>query len=153
MVDVESLVTKTLEKGMTVWVEYDLVPGFKVEIAFLDREELQKMIDRCTRREWSRTTRRVEEVLNRDKLRKLYAERVIKNWKGLKVKDLTKFVPLDLDESTDPQEEVECTLANKEALIKHSLDFDNWLMEIAMDPENFNEVRKITQEQTENLKQ
>jgi len=153
MVDIQALVNKALEKGMTVWAEFDVVEGFEVEVAFVGREEMQKLYNKCTKRQYSRQTRRVEDVTNRDKLLKLWADRAIKSWKGLTLKKLQRLLPIELSSDIDPNSAVECTLENKVALLKHNAEFDDFVLAIATDSEVFMEHRKEAKQQVENLEQ
>lgn len=153
MVDILKRVEETLEKGMTVWVESPDVEGFEIEIAYVGREEMTKIYNRCTQRKWNRQTRRMEEVTNRDKLMGIWSERAIKDWKGLTLKSLISLVPIVLGKEDKPASLVECTEGNKVALLKHNADFDNFILDIATNSEVFMQHRREADAEVKNLTQ
>jgi len=151
MVDIQSLVNETLAKGMSVWAVYEDVPGFEIEVAWVGRDEMQKIYAKCTRRRWNRQARRMEDVPDREKLVALWAERAIKDWRGLTLGGLVKLVPIELKAEDDSKAVIECTPENKAALLKHNADFDDFVLAIATDSEVFMEHRKDAKQQTANL--
>jgi len=153
-IDVQTMVETTLQKGRTVWAEFDAVEGFEVEIAFVGREEMTKMFDKCTRLEWNHKTHQREPETDRPKLMKLWSERVLKNWRGLKLKDLVKVVPIEGPKKDDnPEAVVEATPENKAALLTHNAEFDNFVLRIAQNSEVFNEHLQSAKKEVANLKQ
>ena len=120
----------------TVWSEYPGISGFKVQLAHLTRDELQQIRKKSTNKKVSRKTRGVEEEVDSDLFQDLYISAVIKDWEGLKLKYLHKFIPVNIG-SQDPEEELEYSEDNARNLMKNSTDFDNWVSTEIEDVEAF----------------
>lgn len=110
----------------TVWSEYPGIEEFSVQLAHLTRSELQAIRKKCLNKKVSRKTRGIEEEIDSDLFQDLYISAVIKDWKGLKLKYLYKFIPVDIG-SQDPESELEYSEDNARELMKNSSDFDNWV--------------------------
>lgn len=151
VIDLQKRVEETLEKGMSVWVEFPGVEGFEIEVVFVGRDELAKIYEACTKKKYSPKTHKFEDIVDSDKLRKMWSEAAIKNWRGLTLGKVTKLIPIELRPEEDANANVECVELNKVALLKHSADFDNFILDVATNPEVFMEFKRQIKKETENL--
>ena len=110
--------------------------GFKVQVAYMSKSKVRKLIEKATKSEFDQKTRRVAESLDSDLFNELFAKNTIKGWSGLTGKHLSKLVVL----SEDIGEEVEIDFSEDNAvyLLKSSEIFDAWLNDVINDIANFN---------------
>lgn len=125
-----------LVDSKTSWVEFPGLEGFEVELANLSRKELQNIRKNCIQNKFNRKTRQFEENLDDEKFVKEFAEKTVKNWKGLKLKYLEDLILVDL-QGQDVEMEMDFTQENSQLLVENSSEFDNWLNEVVFDLENF----------------
>lgn len=118
-----------------VEVDYPGIDGFKVKVAFQSREELIKLRKKATTKKWK--GRELTEEIDSDLFLELYVKAVIKGWKGLKLKDLSKLVLVDLSDQTDLEAELPYTEADALQLMKGSTDFDSFISDTVSDLSNF----------------
>jgi len=125
-----------LVDSKTTWVEFPGLDGFEVELANLSRKELQNIRKECLQNKFNRKTRAFEESLDDEKFVRLFAEKTVQNWKGLKLKYLEDLILVDLT-GQDVESELNYTLDNAYLLVENSSEFDNLLNEVVFDLENF----------------
>ena len=125
-----------LVDSKTSWVEFPGLDGFEVELANLSRKELQNIRKNCLNNKFNRKTRQFEESLDDDKFVKEFAEKTVKNWKGLKLKYLEDLILVDL-QGQDVDSELDFSQDNAFLLVENSSEFDNWLNEVVFDLDNF----------------
>jgi len=125
-----------LVDSKTSWVEFPGLEGFELELANLSRKELQNIRKNCIQNKFNRKTRQFEENLDDEKFVKEFAEKTVKNWKGLKLKYLEDLILVDL-QGQDVEMEMDFTQENSQLLVENSSEFDNWLNEVVFDLENF----------------
>ena len=141
--------SKLLVDSKTTWVEYPGCEGFEVELANLSRKELQRLRKDCLESKFNRKTRAYEESLNDEKFVKLFTERTVKGWKGLKLKYLQDMLLVEYPEDK-AETELEYSTENSLTLVENSTEFDNWLNEVVFDLDNFRTREpKESKEQTE----
>ena len=98
-----------------------------------------------------RKTRQHVQELDEDKFIENFANATVKNWKGLRVKDLEQLLLVDIGDE-DPEKEIPYTPEDAIELIKNSAEFDGWLNDAVFDLDNFRSVGdRGTVEQTGNL--
>ena len=131
-------ISNFITKEKTVEVEFPGCEGFKVKLAYLSREELQKIRNKCLTTTIDRKTRQPKQELNEDLFLKSYIPLVLKDWSGFKLKYLTELTPVDFPEDQDLEVEVEYTEKNAITLMTNSTIFDAWLSEVISDVANFN---------------
>ena len=117
-------------------IEYPGYPDFEVELAYLTKEELMKVRDKCTSQKLDRKTRAMKEEVDNDLFQELYISAILKGWSGLKYKYLKSMIPVDLS-SVEDEECLEYSDANAQLLMKNGVDFDNWVTEVLADVELF----------------
>ena len=125
-----------LVDSKTSWVEFPGLDGFEVELANLSRKELQNIRKNCIQNKFNRKTRQFEESLDDDKFVREFAEKTVKNWKGLKLKYLEDLILVDL-KGQDVESELDFSQENAFLLVENSSEFDNWLNEVVFDLDNF----------------
>ena len=150
-IDLEKLITATQLKGIKVWLEYPEAPGFEVEIAYIDKQEMMRIYQRSTIKRWNSQERKNEEELDRTKLTKELAERVVTSWRGLTVENLRRLYPVQVEGSIKPDDEIEPTFENRFALLNHSTDFENWVVTVATTPTYFDNPEEKAKEEIKNL--
>ncbi len=101
-----SKIKKVVAKETTSWVDYPEIDGFKVELVYLNREDLMKIRNRALTYKFNKRTRQREEEIDNDKFLEGYAEKAIRNWSGLKAKHLPDLLPADISDM-DPEEDIE----------------------------------------------
>lgn len=127
---------KLLVDAKEVWMEFPGIEGFEVKVANLSRKEMIKMRDACTTQKWDKKVRGMLESLDQDLFMRAFCEKTIKNWKGLKLKDVAGLVLMDIG-AEDPEQEVEFSVDNAQLLIENSVEFDNWINDVVYDLDNF----------------
>ena len=146
---IQSLVDEAIERGVSAWIEYPDVDGFKVKVGYLGKEEVLKITDSSKEVEWRKHQR--EEKVDRVKLTRKWADKGILDWKGLTLKKLSEFFPITV-KAEDDNKDVPCTPENKYALLTNSTDFDIWLTRVSTSPEYFVEQLKKREGQADELK-
>lgn len=115
-------------------VEYPGLPDFKVKIAYLSRETLQKLRKKATSIEYK--NRQPVETLNDEKFLALYSKECIRGWSGLKFSYLESLVPVNLG-SIDPKTELPYSEDSALDLLKSSTNFDQFISDTITDLGNF----------------
>lgn len=146
--------------------------GFYVMIAFGSRFILNQIRQLAAEPYTDRRTRTREEKLNDEKLQLGYAERIVKGWKGLTVEKLENFIPGTVDEAIAQYEEaakenpdikvpsveeiksveVEYSVETAAQVLGNSIDFMNWIVDIAGEAKNYAKVAERKEKEYENIK-
>ena len=127
----------------SAWIDFPGLDGFSVEIVNLSRKELQGIRKKCTTNKFDRKTRQLTETLDEEKFVTEFAEKSIKNWKGLTLAHLETLLLIDTAEEA-PKKELPFPQANAETLVANSNEFDTWLNEVVFDLDNFRSEPKRT---------
>ena len=119
----------------SIWFDFDdSMPDFEVELNYIPRSEMSAMAKGCQKTKMNRSTRQVETSLDEDKFVARFAERAIKNWKGLTSDNIQNLVPVEIDgEASD----IPFTVDNAVFLIKESSFFDEWVNSKISDVDSF----------------
>jgi len=142
-----SKIKQVVAKETTSWVDYPEIDGFKVELVYLNREDLMKVRNRALTYKFNKRTRQREEEIDNDKFLEGYAEKAIRNWKGLKAKHLPDLLPADISDM-DPEETIEYDEEDAIELLKNSTVFDQFITDCMNDYESFS--KKKTEEDVKN---
>lgn len=120
-------------------VEYEVpgCPGFTISLTYLSKEEMQKLLKKCTHSK-KRGSAFVDE-LNEDEFIEQYALRTIKGWSGFKIKHVKQFMLVNDDEDDDS--EVEFNEKNAVFILKNSPAFEKLITEFSSEVENFTKPR------------
>ena len=118
----------------TVWLKYEGVPGFEVQVNYIPRTEMTKMVKDCQTSKMNRKTRSVEMELDDEKFLKKFVRRAISDWKGLTTENVGNFLPI---KETEEKGEIEFSEEAAIYLVKESGEFDEWLNEKITDIDSF----------------
>tara|TARA_R100000152_G_C6698741_1_gene128724 strand:+ start:396 stop:827 length:432 start_codon:yes stop_codon:yes gene_type:complete len=135
-----SKIKKVVAKETTSWVDYPEIDGFKVELVYLNREDLMKIRNRALTYKFNKRTRQREEEIDNDKFLEGYAEKAIRNWSGLKAKHLPDLLPADISDM-DPEEDIEYDEEDAIELLKNSTVFDQFITDCMNDYESFSKKK------------
>ena len=135
-----SKIKKVGAKETTSWVDYPEIDGFKVELVYLNREDLMKIRNRALTYKFNKRTRQREEEIDNDKFLEGYAEKAIRNWSGLKAKHLPDLLPADISDM-DPEEDIEYDEEDAIELLKNSTVFDQFITDCMNDYESFSKKK------------
>jgi len=124
-----------------VWVQYQNT-DFWVRVAYYGKPQMQRIFDEAKTTRINMRTLREEEEMDRPKFRRLYADQVIKDWKGLTIGVLKTLVVLNISSDLPESTEIGCTSENRQMLLEHSLEFDQWLSGVTQRVDTFNEQKK-----------
>lgn len=144
-----SLITQTINKEARTEIEYPDIDGFKVQLAYLSREELTKIRTKCLVYKFNKASRAREEVVDSDKFLKEYATKAVLGWSGLKVKDLPSLYPANI-EGMNPEDDVPYDSEDALVLLQTSVDFDQFVTDAMSDLDNFNKEEE--KKEIKNLK-
>lgn len=125
----------------SAWVSYPGIRDWEIEIANLSRPELVRLRKSCMFTKMDRRTRTPVEELDEEKFIQKFTEATVKNWKGLKVKDLEQLLLVDIGKE-DPEKEVPYSAEDAAALVANSAEFDTWLNDAVFDLDNFRTTRE-----------
>lgn len=122
-------------------VDYPGIDGFKVRVAFQSRDELMKMRKKATTQKFK--NRQLEEVVDDQLFLQLYVRAVIKGWTGLKYKDLSRLMLVDIS-GIDAEAEIPYSPEDALELMKGSSEFDGFITETISDISNFSKSSSQT---------
>jgi len=129
---------KLISTNKTIKVEHPSLEGFIVEVAYISKEVMKKLITKATTVQYDMKARAPIEKIDDDLFLKLYSQKLILGWEGLKVSYLSELVPIDVDNSDNIDDMLEYSADNAVLLLKHSSSFDAWLTSVISDVKNFN---------------
>ena len=172
--DVATWIAKAGKTEQTREFEYPYggTVGFHVTIAFGSRFILNQIRQLAAEPYTDRRTRTREEKLNDEKLQLGYAERIVKDWRGLTVGKLENFIPGTVDEAIEQYEEaakensdikvpsveeikaieVEYSVETAAQILGNSIDFMNWIVDVAGEAKNYAKVGTQKEKDYKNLK-
>lgn len=107
-------------------VEFPDIDGFVVQLCYVGRDRMMKIRNQALEYKFNKRTRQREEEVNNDKFLELYADAVIKGWRGLNVRGLATLLPIDTN-AMDPKEEVPYSADDALLLLKNSTLFDQFV--------------------------
>jgi len=127
----------------TIDVDFPDIDGFVVTVSYVPREDLVKIRNQALVYKFNKRTRQREEEVDNDKFVEAYAERVIKGWKGLKIKHLPKLLPADIS-SLNPEDEIVYSQEEALELLRNSSIFDQFITDTVNDLEAFSVKKRET---------
>ena len=134
-----SILKNLIVDKATIEVEHPTLEGFFVNVNFISKEKMRKLLDRSTTTKFSKKTHKPEEEVDNDLFLSLYSKALISGWKGLKTGYLKELLPVDLT-GEDLEKDIEYTEDDALDLLKGSSDFDNWLSSVVSDITVFNKA-------------
>ncbi len=138
-----SKIKNKIVKESSTWVEFPDIEGFEVSLQYLTREDLMKIRNASLTYKFNKRTRQREEEVDNEKFLEHYAEKAIKDWKGLKMKHLPILLPVDISDD-DPEESVDYSEEDAIQLLKNSTIFDQFVTDTMNDFEQFSKKKKET---------
>lgn len=131
---------KSLIKEQTIEIPFDeeTMPGFIVELKYVSRTTLQKMVKKSKKTSFDRQTHEAKEDLDLELFQKLHCDTCVKGWSGLTYEYLAELLVLDLDAIDDMSEEIEYDKDTAYDLISNSMSFDSFVQSVLKDVSFFN---------------
>lgn len=120
----------------TVDVQFPDSDTFYVSLAYLSREKLVKVRNRSLVVKFNKRSRQREEEVDNDKFLEEYARAVVKGWRGLTIRELSKMMPI---ETTGANLEQDVPYSEEDALelLRNSTIFDQFVTDTMNDFEVF----------------
>ena len=170
--DITSWIQKAGKTEQIGEFQYPYLSDFYVLIAFGSRAILNQIRQLALEPYTDRRTRTKEDRLNDEKLQLGYAERIVKGWRGLNVEGLNTLIPGTTEEALTEYEkakaenaelvvptldeikkvEVVYSVETATELMGNSIDFMNWIVEMAGNSENYSKIGAQKKEEYDNLK-
>jgi len=132
------------------------IPECFVSLVFANRFVLNQIREEAREVFTNPRTRLQEERFNDVKLREAYARQIIQDWKGLTYEKLQKLIPgLEVKDEAgklvDLKAEVPFNTEIAVALLSESIEFENWVIEIASNVDNYSCIAGQKKKESENL--
>jgi|TARA_A100001015_G_C15018076_1_gene726513 hypothetical protein len=140
-----SKIKNKIVKESSTWVEFPDIDGFEISLQYLTRDDLMKIRNASLTYKFNKRTRQREEEIDNEKFLESYAQKAIKDWKGLQMKHLPILLPVDIS-GDDPNEDVEYSEEDAIELLKNSTIFDQFVTDTMNDFEQFSKKKKETDE-------
>jgi hypothetical protein len=159
MEEVAGFVEKAGKVQRVVEMECPYIPGFMVKVAYLSKFLLNQISEVAKERFKNPRTGSREDRFNEEKLRDAYSVYIVLDWRGLTFKGLRKLLPsLEFkneqgdDITVDENAAVPYDRKLVVALLNSSLEFENWVVNVANDLENFSMLAESKKAEYENLR-
>lgn len=156
--DVARFVEKAGKAQRAVEMECPYIQGFMVKIAYLSKFLLNQISEVAKERSKNPRTGAREDHFNEEKLREAYAQYIVLDWRGLTYAGLRKLLP-SLEFKNEKGEQIvidETAPVNYDkkivvAVLNSSLEFENWIVGVCNELENYTAVAIAKKEEFENL--
>jgi hypothetical protein len=131
-----SMIKNLMVTDKTVDVQFPDSDTFYVSLAYLSREKLVKVRNRSLVVKFNKRSRQREEEVDNDKFLEEYARAVVKSWRGLTIRELSKLMPI---ETTGANLEQDVPYSEEDALelLRNSTIFDQFVTDTMNDFEVF----------------
>ena len=140
-----SKIKNKIVKESSTWVEFPDIDGFEISLQYLTRDDLMKIRNASLTYKFNKRTRQREEEIDNEKFLESYAQKAIRDWRGLKMKHLPILLPVDIS-GDDPNEDVDYSEEDAIELLKNSTIFDQFITDTMNDFEQFSKKKKETDE-------
>lgn len=117
-------------------VDFPGLEGFSVQLAYMSKERMYKLRDKCMVTKFDRKSHVVTPEMDMELFNKLFTEAVIKGWKGFKYKYLEDFILID-SENINLEDELPFSVENALLIMQNSKSFDTWIGEVINDLDTF----------------
>lgn len=132
-----SKLSSFLKTKLEAWVPFEGFDGFEVKLAYLSRDELNKIRIACTRTSFNPKTRQKEETVDSELFVKAFVGAAVLDWKGFTLEHATKLLPIEVPADVDLASTIDYSPEDALALAKDSSVFDGWLNDTIFDLEMF----------------
>ena len=117
--------------------EFPGCPGLEFDLAYLSKDEVLKIQKKCTKTTFENRTRSQIDKVDDKLFLELYVGKIIKGWRGFKMKYLPEFVLADI--STEEEDgEIEYDKETALELMQQSSILDSWVSDQITDLGKFN---------------
>lgn len=128
-----------------VWLKPDipnLSDNFYVKIKYISPDKIEEIREKSMKITFDPKTGQKQFNLDIKKFYHKLISEIVKDWKGLTVRDLYHLLPIKNDKKIDENTEVAFSETNLKILAEHSNVFIMWIMSVVNDIDtiNFNEV-------------
>lgn len=142
--------------------QYPFATGLYVNVSYASKFLISQIREASKEMFMNPRTRQQEERLNDEKLRTEYARTILKGWRGLTLETLKILVPgvdviieRDLadrgEEVTEAKTEIPFDSSLAKVIMQNSMDFENWVIDIATNSANYTKIAEVKKDQYENL--
>lgn len=143
LISLDELVDKQKqEEG--VWVRFKDTT-FEIRISYYGRQQMRQIVEKSKKLDVDPRTLRATDSLDEKKFAELYAEKVIKDWRGLTAEVLRGLIVMKANIDIPDGFQVPCTRENRLWLISNSIEFDGWIQALCSNVEVFNRERQETE--------
>lgn len=121
-----------------VWVEYEAIPGFEVQVNYVPRTKIGAMVRNAEETKFDRKTKQMVTKLDEKKFIDEFVAATVKNWKGLTIGGVAKMMPISIEVTDENRgEEIKYDHDSAVALSRECAEFDDWLNEVVSDVATF----------------
>ena len=151
--DLIGWIKKAGESERVLEFQYPYIPNLFFLVAYASKHVLQQIREECKESFFNTRTRQPEERLNEEKMRKAYSRLIIRGWRDLTLDKLQKIVPGVASDKEGISPDIAVPYEDELAavLIQYSIEFENWVIDMATNVQNFSTVAMKKKEQFENL--
>lgn len=130
-----------ISTSKTIKAEHPYLNGFVVELEYISREKMKKLVSKATTTSFDKKTRQPKESLDDKLFLELYTKAAVRGWTGLTLESISQLLPIDVPAGTDMTQEIEYSDANALELVNNSPEFEQWIATTLGTVENFNKVK------------
>ena len=135
-------ITSFLKSKLEAWVTFEELDGLEFKVAYLAREEINKIRDAATSKVYVPKFKNYEEKFDAEKFAAKLVESVVLDWKGLTLEKLLNLAPIDVPEGIDLTTEISYSKEEAAALFSNSPPLELWLTSVVSDLETFRSLSK-----------
>lgn len=121
-----SLIKNLMIGEKVVEVEFPDSDDFYVSLSYLSREKLLKIRNRAMVVKFNKRSRQREEEIDNDKFLEEYAREVLKGWRGLTLRELSRILPVETA-GQDLKKEIPYSEEDALELLRNSTIFDQFV--------------------------
>ena len=128
-----------------VEVEFPDSDAFYVSLSYLSREKLLKIRNRAMVVKFNKRSRQREEEIDNDKFLEEYAREVVKGWRGLTLRELSRILPVETA-GQDLTKEIPYSEEDALELLRNSTIFDQFVTDSMNDFEAWETEKSESQQ-------
>jgi len=140
-----SLIKNMMINEKVVEVEFPDSDNFYVSLSYLSREKLLKIRNRAMVIKFNKRSRQREEEIDNDKFLEEYSREVIKGWRGLTLRELSRILPVETA-GQDLEKEIPYSEEDALELLRNSTIFDQFVTDSMNDFEAWENDRVDSQQ-------
>jgi len=140
-----SLIKNLMIGEKIVEVEFPDSDNFYVSLSYLSREKLLKVRNRAMVVKFNKRSRQREEEIDNDKFLEEYAREVVKGWRGLTLRELSRILPVETA-GQDLTKEIPYSEEDALELLRNSTIFDQFVTDSMNDFEAWETEKSESQQ-------